>query len=318
MENSENNYKVYAHIFPNGKIYIGITKQSLSARWGCKGSGYKGQPVYEAIEEFGWDNIEHVLVKDSLTKSEAQDKEKELIKEYNSQDEGYNVSDGGGCGSNHWCLFMYHGDELNSDEIALLSEDGITGHDITTRVRSRGWDLEKAMNTPKQIKGKKYEYNGELYTSNELAEISPVDGITVGDILNRINNHGWDVKRAVEQPKNIKLQPMGNNGYEYEYNGKMYKAYELAEMSSVDGMTVETMSHRLLSGWDIDRALNQPIKGRNVKYQYNGKEYTTSELVEISPVDGLTIHNITSRLREGWSIEDAVEKPKRKSPTNKK
>jgi predicted GIY-YIG superfamily endonuclease len=36
-----NNYKVYAHINKqNGKAYIGITKQELSARWRNGGKGY--------------------------------------------------------------------------------------------------------------------------------------------------------------------------------------------------------------------------------------------------------------------------------------
>lgn len=274
--------------------------------------------MYKAIQEYGWDNIAHIVVAEGLTREEARSKEKELIKQYNSQTEGYNISDGGGCGGEPWCEFDYNGEKLNSEEIASLSVDGVTGHDITTRVNHHGWDLEKAMSTPKMKKGELFEYNGDLYTASELAKISPVDGLSVGNILCRIHKHGWDVKRAVEQPKDVKLEPMGNKGFEYEYQGGKYKAYQLAEMSNVEGMTVEIMSTRLLYGWDIEKALTQPIKGRNAKYLYKGKEYTTSELVKISPVEGLKNHDITDRLRKGWSIEDAVERPKRKPPKKKK
>lgn len=29
----EKTYKVYKHIFPNGKVYVGITSQPLNCRW---------------------------------------------------------------------------------------------------------------------------------------------------------------------------------------------------------------------------------------------------------------------------------------------
>jgi predicted GIY-YIG superfamily endonuclease len=63
----DNNYKVYMHTFPDNKVYIGITRQSLSQRWGKDGYGYQKQPVYNAIKKYGWDNIKHELVEDGLT-----------------------------------------------------------------------------------------------------------------------------------------------------------------------------------------------------------------------------------------------------------
>ena len=50
-------YSVYIHIFPNQKVYIGITKQEVKKRWKL-GEGYKGQDyVYKAIKKYGWANI---------------------------------------------------------------------------------------------------------------------------------------------------------------------------------------------------------------------------------------------------------------------
>ena len=83
-------YSVYVHIFPNSKTYVGLTKQNVEDRWN-KGEGYKTQPVYEAIMRFGWDNIEHIVIKDNLTKEEAQELEKSTIKEFDSINYGYNV-----------------------------------------------------------------------------------------------------------------------------------------------------------------------------------------------------------------------------------
>lgn len=89
-------YCVYCHTFPNGKKYIGITKQEPSRRW-RNGKGYEGQPVFNAILKYGWDNIRHEILFENLTKVEAEAKEIELIEalETNSHKHGYNVEIGG-------------------------------------------------------------------------------------------------------------------------------------------------------------------------------------------------------------------------------
>ena len=39
----QNNFCVYKHTCPNGKVYIGITGKKPKHRWGKDGSGYKKQ-----------------------------------------------------------------------------------------------------------------------------------------------------------------------------------------------------------------------------------------------------------------------------------
>lgn len=89
-------YIVYCHIFPNGKRYVGITSQSTNRRW-QNGDGYKGQIVYNAIKKYGWHNIEHKVLYEGLTKSEAENLEIQIIKEWKTTDRkfGYNVEGGG-------------------------------------------------------------------------------------------------------------------------------------------------------------------------------------------------------------------------------
>lgn len=87
-------YKVYCLTFPDGKKYIGMSRQDLRRRW-RHGDGYKGQPVNEAIIKYGWEKVKHEVLYDGLTKEEAEEKEKELIKLYQTQTNGYNVEEGG-------------------------------------------------------------------------------------------------------------------------------------------------------------------------------------------------------------------------------
>jgi len=91
------NYKVYKHIFPNNKIYIGVTSLLKERRWQL-GKGYKRQIfLYNAIQKYGWENIKHEVIFENLTKEEAEQKEIELIKQYksNQREFGYNIESGG-------------------------------------------------------------------------------------------------------------------------------------------------------------------------------------------------------------------------------
>lgn len=93
----ENNYKLYVHICPNGKRYYGITKLNINQRW-QNGRGYKNnQHFMNAIEKYGWDNIEHIVLFDSLTECEAKELEQYYIQWYNTANRkyGYNISLGG-------------------------------------------------------------------------------------------------------------------------------------------------------------------------------------------------------------------------------
>lgn len=90
-------YTVYKHTNrKNGKVYIGITGRKPEERWE-NGHGYYGQPFYNAILKYGWNNFEHDILFSNLTEEEAKEKEIELIAEYKSSNSkyGYNASAGG-------------------------------------------------------------------------------------------------------------------------------------------------------------------------------------------------------------------------------
>lgn len=87
-------YKIYLHNNKiNNKKYIGITSNSCSVRWGNNGKNYSNQPKFwKAIQKYGWDNFEHIILDEVENKEEALKLESDLIKKYNSIEKGYNVS----------------------------------------------------------------------------------------------------------------------------------------------------------------------------------------------------------------------------------
>ena len=98
-------YTVYKHVFPNNKVYIGITSLKPEHRWGNGGRGYLhktnnkyNQPfIAYAILKYGWENIKHEIICKGLSKEDAEKMEIELITKYKSNDRrfGYNVENGG-------------------------------------------------------------------------------------------------------------------------------------------------------------------------------------------------------------------------------
>ena len=95
----ENKWRVYVHVNKaDGKRYVGITsKPKPEHRWNG-GRGYKENPhFYAAIEKYGWDEFEHIIVESGLTHEEAKEMECSLISLWKTQDRnfGYNMTSGG-------------------------------------------------------------------------------------------------------------------------------------------------------------------------------------------------------------------------------
>lgn len=89
-------FVVYSHrCLITNKVYIGITCQNPVNRWGG-GKNYKGcKHFYSAIVKYGWDNFEHLILYDNLSKTEACRIETQLISRYKAIGMSYNITDGG-------------------------------------------------------------------------------------------------------------------------------------------------------------------------------------------------------------------------------
>ena len=93
-----NNYIIYIHKNKiNQKVYIGQTCQKPQKRWN-NGEGYKScSKFYNAIQKYGWENFEHIILYSNLSLEKANNIEQKLIKKYHSTEDqyGYNLTSGG-------------------------------------------------------------------------------------------------------------------------------------------------------------------------------------------------------------------------------
>ena len=121
----------------NGKVYIGQT-HNLDRRW--HPSSYIGSPYfYYAIQKYGWDNFEHIILEDNLTSEEADKLEIEYIAKYDSTNSqfGYNLSEGG----NRKCVLIginngFYGKHHTEEALKIMKEKKYGGNNpIAKQVR---------------------------------------------------------------------------------------------------------------------------------------------------------------------------------------
>lgn len=80
----------------NGKAYIGITSQNPEARWGKNGCNYHDSPKFwNAIQKYGWSNFSHNILRNGLSQEDARRLEIQSIAEFDSIQNGYNITPGG-------------------------------------------------------------------------------------------------------------------------------------------------------------------------------------------------------------------------------
>ena len=193
-----NIWKIYCHSFPNGKKYIGKTCQRLSERF-KNGKGYVSCPyMNHAIEKYGWENIEHLLLEDNLTAKEAIEKEQYYIKKYDSfnKDNGYNLTMGGEGNLlydyDDIIFFWQEGKNISqiAEEIGccrntvthVLRQNGINSDDTVSR------KVVKQRESAKKVK--QYDLNGNyLSTYNSCGEACQINNWIT-------NSRGAEIRRA--------------------------------------------------------------------------------------------------------------------------
>lgn len=137
IKHSDKSFIVYMHINKiNGKQYIGITCQTENQRF-RNGRGYKtSKYFYKAIQKYGWDAFEHIVLYRGLSEEEAKAKEIELIVKYATRnpDKGYNISSGGDgyLGEDNPMFGKHHSDEAKR----LLSEK-LTGRYVSEETKQK-------------------------------------------------------------------------------------------------------------------------------------------------------------------------------------
>lgn len=95
--NRMNTWKVYIHTNSiNGWKYVGITHyEDPNERW-KNGLNYKHNPHFDhAVRKYGWENFDHEIIADELSKEAANALERFYIEKYQEEGICYNITEGG-------------------------------------------------------------------------------------------------------------------------------------------------------------------------------------------------------------------------------
>lgn len=224
-------YCVYMHIFPNGKRYIGQTKQKPEYRWN-NGNGYIGCPYMDsAIKKYGWNNIEHEVIIDGIDREEANKWEESLIALYRTNEKqfGYNIQSGGSSGY-----------EYTNEIKKKMSEiqKGKKQTDETKQKRSQSLLLYYSTHTVSD------EIREKLRNSN-LGKSRPLSAEHKKKAIQNIKPHQY--KKG--HPPNEKAMQLLREKYskkviQYDLNGNKIAEYaSITEASKLNGLTANAVGN---------------------------------------------------------------------------
>ena len=202
--NENKQFKVYKHVSPIGKVYIGITSQTVEKRW-QNGYGYKQNSYfYSAIKKYGWENITHEILAEGLTKEEAYDAEKSLIKQYKSNDRnyGYNCTKGGEGGNGY----------VMSEETRQKIRELSLGRHLSEEAKKKVSEFHKGRKRSEETKRKisealkrKTEHKGHPISDDVKKKLSLAH-------TGKKNPH-VGIPRSEETRKKISLARKGSDNY---------------------------------------------------------------------------------------------------------
>jgi hypothetical protein len=73
------------------------------------------------------------------------------------------------------------------------------------------------------------------------------------------------------------------------------------------GVAADTIGHRLLDGWTVERALTEPLCNKKMYITEDGRAHTIPQWAELT---GVSIETLRARIKKyGWSIDRAVSEP---------
>ena len=188
-EKKQNVYIVYKHISPTRKEYVGMTR-NIKKRWEGNGCSYtKNSEFRNDIMKYGWDNFQHIIIKDRLSLSEASKLEDELIVDAMNRGVAYNIARGGIGGSHPaWNKGIPLSEEQKakltaankgkklSDETKRKIGDAGRGRVVSDETRRKIGDKNRGKKHSKKHMKKWIESNRWRFCKIEIKK----DGATIG------------------------------------------------------------------------------------------------------------------------------------------
>lgn len=230
-----NNFTVYMHLFPNDKMYVGITSLKPEYRWN-NGTGYSKQILMNrAINKYGWGNIEHIIIAEKLTQDEACKLEIDTIKYWNTtnQKSGYNRSHGG-AGNRAIIVSMKTKEKISKAmEGRFVSLE--TRIKISDAQKGKNCSIERRLRMSKNRKGKTHsdETKEKLRKANLGKKLSDETKRKISESMKGKNK---DIKKSEEHKRRLSEANKGKISYmipvfQYDLEGNFIREWGSAKIA---------------------------------------------------------------------------------------
>ena len=299
-------YLVYKHTAPNGKIYIGMTKQSIDRR-SQNGNGYSTQRLfYNAIKKYGWDNFKHEILDDNLTHNEACIKEQYYISYFKSniRKYGYNITSGGdGCNHKGKHIVQKYNDEVvncfkSCDEAARklgFSSGSTISNYIKNKIQLCGFEFEE-IGFDEYQKYKKI-YNPQFLNIKEKRNIEHINALKEMNKQREraINQYSLDGKylntytgiNKTQRELNITniqyaiSHESSAGGYQWRYDNGNYENIKPYHCNGRIIYQIDINSNKIISKFDslIDAERNTGISFKQIWKVCNKKNKTAGGFI---------------------------------------
>jgi hypothetical protein len=291
----------------NGKEYVGITLGSLEKRWGehaSMGKSFVDSKLKRAIRKHGADKFRIELLRnDAKSYKDLMEQEKAEIARRGTYLRGYNGTLGGelvfnarpfSAGGMTFPTLAGAAEYFDIDEALLRA-----------RLDAMGWSPEEAVGLvrrpPNKYAPKKVSIAG--VTFDDHAAAARHYGIDYKKYNLRLTRYGWTPEQAV----GIEPPPRGPAGISKEVVVVHRRFRSIAAAAAHFRVDGGIAAARLKRGWSVEQALGvepPPMRKKvGERIVVRGVEYRS--LADAGRAYGLDHQIIWSRLKKGWSIDEA-------------
>lgn len=202
----------------------------------------------------------------------------------------------------------------NDKWVRLAKANGISKETYYERIGRMGWTPEKAATT--ELKGNRpdshlvkfAEENGihrRTYTSRvDDCFWDPEEAATTPPMTSKeMTEHMAETRRAYTLIRHERINKDPNNLF--KLTPQLYKE---AENRGISRWAVEKRVYR--HGWTVDEAINTPIR------KWDEKPEGFDEWLKVALTNGIAESTCRSRVRGGWSLEDAAQEVRNRKTLN--
>lgn len=139
-------------------------------------------------------------------------------------------------------MFDYY---ITPEEYARAAANGISAQRLEYRVRSAGWDKERAIVTPPRPRKDRSKWR----------KIAEQNGIPRYLFYLRIHQHGWDEERAATQP--IASDEDRTLNAKIGMEAARVHPAEYIDLARANGIPYKRFAWRVRHGWSYERAATE-------------------------------------------------------------